>query len=461
MIEFVSELNEKLNSFIWGPFMCGFFVFVGIYFSFRMKFFQLFKLKFWWKNTIGSMTGEEKAKKVEDKNSISSFQAMTTALAATMGTGNIVGVATAVVAGGPGAVFWMWISAIFGMMTKYVEIFLSIKYRRKNEKGEWIGGPMVFIEKGLNMKWLSVAFSVLCILASFGMGNMSQANSAAEALKSVFGIGGGTTGVTMAVITSAVIAGGIKRIGRVTEAVIPVIAVLYTAGGILLIIMNFRNVPYAFESIFKGAFGIEAASGGILGYTVSKAIRFGVARGVFSNEAGLGSSAMAYAAAETSEIPRQSMWGIFEVFADTIVMCTVTALAILTSGVLGVKDVNGNFVDGAELTIMAFSESFGNFAGVFVCIGIVLFSFSTLVGWSYYGEKCVEYLFGLKGVKWYRVLFIIFIVTGCVLPLKLIWEVSDTFNGMMAVPNLVAVLVLGGEVVKETKKYFVRKHVQK
>lgn len=457
MMQTISEFNGKINSFIWGPFMCTLFVLVGVYFSVRTGFFQIFKARYWWNNTVKAIFTNKSVTKSNDKKSISQFQALTTALAATMGTGNIAGVSTAIVAGGPGAVFWMWVSAFFGMMTKYAEVVLSMKYRCKNEKGDWIGGPMVFIDRGLGVKWLAVMFAVFCIFASFGMGNMSQANSAASALNSAFGTDNLQVGIILAALTALVIMGGIKRIGFVTEKFVPFMAAVYTAGGIILIFMNYKNIPFAVESIIDGAFGIKAAGGGVMGYTVSQAMRFGVARGVFSNEAGLGSSSMAHAAADSKEPVRQAMWGIFEVFADTIVMCTITAFAILTTGVIGSRGADGSLLNGAALTISAFSEGFGNFAGVFISVGIVFFSFSTLIGWSYYGERCVEYLFGLKYTKYYKFIFIIFVVIGCVSSLDLVWEVSDTFNGMMSVPNLIAIMMMSGQVFDETKKYLHKK----
>lgn len=456
MMQMISEVNGKINSFIWGPFMCTLFVLVGVYFSVRTGFFQISKAKLWWNGTIMAIFKDKDVTTSSDKKSISQFQALTTALAATIGTGNIVGVATAIVSGGPGAVFWMWVSAFFGMMTKYAEVVLSMKYRCKNEEGHWIGGPMVFIERGLQVKWLAVMFAVFCLLASFGIGNMSQANSSASALNSVFGTNNFVVGVILAILISLVIMGGIKRIGSVTEKFVPFMAIVYIVGGIALVVMNYKNIPSAFESIFAGAFRLKSVGGGIMGYGIAQAMRFGVARGVFSNEAGLGSSSMAHAATDTDEPVKQALWGIFEVFADTIIMCSITAFAILTTNVVGTVSADGELVKGAALTILAFSKGFGSFAGIFISIGIVLFSFSTLIGWSYYGERCVEYLFGIKYTKYYKAVFVVFVVIGCTSSLDLVWDVSDTFNGLMAVPNLIALALLSGEVIKLTKEYLLK-----
>ncbi|MGL4791395.1 MAG: alanine/glycine:cation symporter family protein [Anaerotignaceae bacterium] len=453
MVDTITRINLVVNGFIWGPIMCVLFVCVGLLLSIRTNFFQFTKINLWWGGTIASIFKDKSVTTAKDHKSISQFQALTTALAATIGTGNIVGVATAIVSGGPGAIFWMWISAIFGMMTKYSEIILSMKYRYKNESGHWIGGPMVFIERGLKMKWLAVLFSIFCIFASFGIGNMSQANSMASALNSTFGFNTLAIGIVIAIIVALVIMGGITRIGQVTEKVVPFMALMYIIGGIVVIIFNAQHIPTAFTQIFEGAFRLQAVGGGIFGYGIARAIRFGVARGIFSNEAGLGSSSIAHAATDTEEPAKQAVWGVFEVFADTIVVCTITALAILTSGVVGTVDANGEVIKGAALTILAFSQTFGDFAGVFISLGIVLFAFSTILGWSYYGERSVEYLFGLGFSKVYRIIFILIIIVGCTSSLELVWDLSDTFNGLMALPNLIAVVALSGEVAKMTKSY--------
>lgn len=453
MLEKIAQTNAAINTFIWGPGMCVIFVAIGIYFSVGTRFFQISKFKMWWRGTIVALFKDKNVTETKDKKSISQFQALTTALAATIGTGNIVGVSTALVSGGAGAVFWMWVSAFFGMMTKYAEIILSMKYRYKDLDGRWNGGPMVFIEKGLGVRWLAVLFAFFCIFASFGMGNMSQANSMAGAINSTFGIETLHIGIVTAICTALVMMGGIKRIGRVTELTVPVMAFLYVVGGVIIIAMNYKNIPSAFVQIFEGAFSAASVGGGIAGYTISKAMRFGVARGVFSNEAGLGSSSIAHSASDTKEPVKQAMWGIFEVFVDTIVVCSITALVILTTGVLGATDGNGEIITGAGLTILAFSKGFGSFAGGFISVGISMFAFATLLGWSYYGERCVEYLFGLQYTFLYKMLFVIAIIVGCVSSLDLVWEISDTFNGLMAMPNLTAIILLSKEVFDATKRY--------
>ena len=453
MAETIFKINGVVNSFVWGPAMCALFVLVGIYTSIRCNMFQITQLKLWWNSTIMAVFKDKSVVSTEDTKSISQFQALTTALAATIGTGNIVGVSTAIVSGGPGAVFWMWVSAFFGMMTKYAEIALSMKYRYKNEKGHWIGGPMVFIERGLKMKGMAMIFALFCLLASFGIGNMSQANSMAGALNSAFGTNNLEVGIVIAIISALVIMGGIKRIGSVTEKLVPFMAMAYIIGGIVLIIMNIKAVPDAVVSIFQGAFRLKSVGGGVFGYGIAQAMRFGVARGVFSNEAGLGSSSLAHAATDTEEPIKQAMWGVFEVFTDTIVVCTITSLAILSANVVGTVGADGEMVKGAALTILAFSKGFGSFAGIFVSLGIVLFAFSTIIGWSYYGERCMEYLFGLKYTFIYKIIYVLVIVVGCTSSLELVWGLSDSFNGLMALPNLMAVLLLAGEVAKMTKEY--------
>ena len=453
-METITLINDSINGFIWGPIMCTVFVLVGIYISVRTNFFQVTRFGTWWRNTIASVFTDKKVLRTDDKKSISQFQALATALAATIGTGNIVGVATAIAAGGPGAVFWMWVSAFFGMMTKYAEIALSMKYRYKDERGEWMGGPMVFLEKGLGQKWLAVLFALFCMLASFGIGNGAQANSVASSLNATFNVPTLVTGIVLAVITALVVIGGIKRIASVTEKIVPFMAILYIVGGVILIIMNGEHIGMAFEQIFSGAFRLRSVGGGILGFTISQAMRYGIARGVFSNEAGLGSSSLVHSATDTNEPVKQAMWGCFEVFADTIIVCSITALSILTSQA---HMFSSN--KGAALTIEAFSHGFGGGAGAFVSIAIVLFALSTLIGWSYYGERGFQYLFGVKYIIIYKIVFIVVVVLGCTAELDLIWNISDTLNGLMAIPNLIGLIIMAGAVAKMTKEYFGRKQV--
>ena len=457
----VEKVNGAINGFIWGPIMCTIFVLVGILLTFRTRWFQLSRLGMWWKSTIAAVFTDKKVRKSTDSKSISQFQALSTALAATVGTGNIAGVATAIVSGGPGAVFWMWISAFFGMMTKFSEIALSMRYRYKNEKGEWQGGPMIFIEKGLGkkFKWLAVLFAIFATLASFGIGSAVQANSTAGALKEAFGFNPVIVGIVMALITAVVIIGGIKRIGKVTEILVPFMAILYIIGSVVLIAMNIGNLGNAFGSIFAGAFRFQAVGGGVLGFTIAQAMRYGVARGVFSNEAGLGSSAMAHSASDTKEPVKQAMWGIFEVFADTIVICTLTALTVLCTGVheKGLLDAAGNALSGAALSSAAFSSGFGQFGAIFMAIAMCLFAFSTVVGWSYYGERTYEYLFGSKTTIIYKVIFLCTIILGTATQLDLVWDIADTLNGLMAIPNLIGVVALSGTVAAMTKDYLKRR----
>lgn len=448
----VSQINQRINDFVWGPVMLIFFILVGIYFTVRTKFFQVTKIGLWLKSTIFAVFKRRDVRKTDDKKSISQFQALSTALAATIGTGNIVGVATAIVSGGPGAVFWMWISAFFGMMTNYAENTLGIKYRYKNEKGDWMGGAMVYIERGLGQKWLAVIFSVFCIFASFGIGNIAQGNSIASSLKNSFQIPPLVTGLVIAALAALVIIGGIKRIASVAEKIVPFMATVYIVGGLIVIFANIKGVPDAFTMIFKGAFSLKSAAGGVFGYGIAQAVRYGVARGVFSNEAGLGSSVMVHSASDVKEPVVQGMWGVFEVFTDTIIVCTITAVSILSSGVWQPEGT----LQGAALSSAAFSTVFGSWGGTFVSLAIMLFAFSTLLGWSYYGERGFEYLFGLKSTVIYKIFFIIVVVLGCVADLELVWDISDTFNGLMAIPNLIAITLLSPKVVEMTKDYLAR-----
>ena len=426
----------------------------GILLTVMAGFPQITKLGTIMKSTVGSLFGQDAHKK--DEASISPYQAVATALASTVGTGNITGVATAIVAGGPGAVFWMWVSALFGTMTKFAEVTLAVKFRQKNEKGEWVGGPMYYMENGLNMKWLGVIFACFATLASFGIGNMTQANSIAAALQQTLNIDPKVTGVVVMVIVAVVILGGIKRIAQVTEKLVPVMGVIYVALGIITIVMNAGKLPAAFAVIFQGAFNPSAVAGGVLGYTIMNAIRFGFARGVFSNEAGLGSAPIAHAASSTDNPVKQGMWGAFEVIFDTFIICTITALVVVMSGLWGPE---GAGLDGAALSIAAFQNSVGIFGAAGVTIGTVLFALSTLLGWSYYGEKSIEYLFKgssiVGGVKLgYKIVFILLTFVGSIGGLKLIWDIADTLNGLMAIPNLIALILLSGTVTKLVKEYF-------
>lgn len=457
-MEYVSEINAAVNRFVWGRGMLAVFLFVGVMFTVRTGFFQFTKIRVWFGQTIGEVFRNRRVRKTEDEHSISQFQSFCTALAATLGTGNITGVAAALIVGGPGAIFWMWVSAFLGMMTIYAENLLGIRYRYKNRKGEWVGGAMVYMERGLGGKWLAAVFAVFCILASFGMGNMTQANSMASGLKESFSIPPFLTGVFVALIVAAVVLGGVKRIAAVTEKVVPVVALFYMSGAILVLIHFREEVPRAFGMIFEGAFQMKAVGGGALGYSVRQAMKVGISRGVFSNEAGLGSSVMAHAASDVKSPVVQGMWGIVEVFIDTIVVCTMTALVILSSGVYQPQVYLQNMtrgianVDGTTLTGSAFSTVIP-WGDKFLAISIVLFAFATMVGWAYFGERTAAYLFGEKSAFLYKMLYVLMILPGCMMTPHLAWEVADTFNGLMALPNLTALILLSGEVVYITKEY--------
>ncbi len=382
------------------------------------------------------------------KGDISPFQALTTALAATIGTGNIAGVATAITLGGPGAVFWMWVSAFFGMMTKYAEVVLAVHFRQTRKDGSVVGGPMYFLEYGLNQKLLAVLFAVFGSLAAFGIGNMVQANSVADAVREAFAVPPLITGIVLAVGTGAVILGGIRRVAAITEKLVPLMAGFYMIGALIIVLTSISQVPAAFSSIIGNAFTGRAAVGGFAGAGVLQAVRFGVARGIFTNEAGLGSASIAHAAARTDHPARQGLWGIFEVFFDTHVVCTLTALVIMVTGVW-LEDL-----EGAALTTAAFNVGLPGPGGYIVAVGLVFFSFSTLVAWSFYGEKCFEYLAGNRWAVLYRLIWIPLIPIGAVGGLRAVWALADTLNGLMAIPNLIGLWGLSGIIIKLTREFF-------
>lgn len=441
----LERVNEVLNSVVWGPMMLILMISIGVYFTFKLRFFQIRKFKFVMKETIGNMFDKNQ----KSKEGISPFKSATTALAGTIGTGNIVGVSTALVAGGVGAVFWMWVSSFFGMMTKYAEIVLALHYKQKNDKGEIVGGPMYYIENGLGLKWLAVLFSIFCALAGFGIGNMTQINSMSESLNTAFGVDKLVVGIVVSLIVGLVIIGGVKRISNVTAAIIPIFGILYIIGSLIVILVNIEKIPYAFGEIFKEAFNIKSAGSGVLGYGIMKSIQYGFSRGVFSNEAGLGSAPIAHSASNAKTEVHQGLWGIFEVFFDTIVMCTLTALVIITTGVLD------DGLNGSNLTTIAFSKVFGDSAFLILSISISLFAFATLIGWCYYGEKSIEYIFkkSKNATLIYRFIYIILIIVGAVMQLDLVWSISDTMNGFMAIPNLIALVCLSKKVISITNKF--------
>lgn len=571
-IDTVAKVNGAVNGVVWGIPMLVLIIGTGIYMSVRTGFFQITRIKTWANETFLAIFKKKSVTKTDEKKAITQFQALSTALAATIGTGNIAGVATAVCIGGPGAVFWMWLSALFGMMTSFSENVLGIYFRKKNEHGEWSGGAMYYLEEGLKEKKglrhiakpLSVMFAIFCVLASFGIGNMAQSNSISSAMQSNFNIPTVVTGVVLAVIAALVVLGGIKRIAMVTEKLVPFMAIFYIAGCLIIFVMNFRHIPYVFSSIFKSAFSFSAVAGGVGGYIIKRAVTMGFKRGVFSNEAGLGSSVMVNCASDVKEPVIQGMWGIFEVFFDTIIVCTLTAFVILSSPANSVsfeealnnvstqpqyftinytdgetnlidsdinpkyivasddaeegtyteysaktvygqefpvkilnssnvsgendftfanvmelkgiqaKDANGNHltnengdpiidsveiteVNGVPLVTYAFSQRLGSVSGKILAVAILLFAFSTTLGWSFYGTKALEYLLGTKATIVYKIIFVLFIVIGCTMKLGLAWDISDTFNGLMALPNLIGILSLSGIVVAITKNYIHRR----
>ncbi len=571
-IDTVAKVNGAVNGVVWGIPMLVLIIGTGIFMSVRTGFFQITRIKTWANETFLAIFKKKSVTKTNEKKAITQFQALSTALAATIGTGNIAGVATAVCIGGPGAVFWMWLSALFGMMTSFSENVLGIYFRKKNEHGEWSGGAMYYLEEGLKdkkglrriAKPLSVMFAIFCVLASFGIGNMAQSNSISSAMQSNFNIPTVVTGVVLAIIAALVVLGGIKRIAKVTEKLVPFMAIFYIVGCLIIFVMNFRHIPYVFSSIFKSAFSFSAVAGGVGGYIIKRAVTMGFKRGVFSNEAGLGSSVMVNCASDVKEPVIQGMWGIFEVFFDTIIVCTLTAFVILSSPANSVsfeealsnvstqpqyftinytdggtnlidsdinpkyivasddaaegtyteysaktvygqefsvkilnsdtasgendftfanvmelkgiqaKDVNGNHltdengdpiidsieineVNGVPLVTYAFSQRLGSVSGKILAVAILLFAFSTTLGWSFYGTKALEYLLGTKATIVYKIIFVLFIIVGCTMKLGLAWDISDTFNGLMALPNLIGVLSLSGIVVAITKNYIHRR----
>ena len=467
----LTTVNGAINDFVWGIPMLVLLVGTGIFMTIITKVFQVSHIGHWFKNTLGSIFTNRHVTKHTEKGdkSISQFQSLCTALAATIGTGNIVGVAAAIAIGGPGAIFWMWIVAFFGMMTNFSENILGIYFRRKNKNNEWSGGAMYYLQDGLGGykhmkkfgKILAILFSAFAVLASFGIGNASQINSIAANMDAAFGIPSWVIGIILLALGGIIILGGLKRIASVTEKIVPFMALIYIVVAIIVICVNGRNVGPAFESIFKGAFGLQAVGGGIVGGGLSLALTYGMKRGVFSNEAGLGSSVMVHSNSNVKEPVRQGMWGIFEVFADTLIVCTLTALVVLTSGIIDLNSgaVTAAYADASTSTLVgqAFGTFFGNFGPGFVAIALLFFAFSTVLGWSHYGAKSFEYLFGEKAAIGYKVVFVAFIFVGATMDLTLAWDISDTFNGLMAIPNLIGVLALFPLVYKITKNYVDRK----
>ncbi|MDR0861337.1 MAG: sodium:alanine symporter family protein [Oscillospiraceae bacterium] len=448
MLHIISKGYAALQAVVWGPVMLAFFLFVGALFTVRTRAFQFTHAGQWLRVTLLSIFRNRSTRRTEDAHAISQFQSLCTALAATIGTGSVVGVTTAITTGGPGAVFWLWVSAALGMMTSYAENTLGIMYRYRDARGFWVGGAMVYIERGLGWKWLAVLFSAFCALASFGIGDMTQANSIAASLSAYFNVPPLVTGVVTMTLAGVVILGGIKRVASVTDKFVPFMAAFYILGGLVVIAANADALPAALTSIMREAFNFKAAGGGVLGYGISVAMKSGISRGVFSNEAGLGSSVAVHASSDVKDPATQGMWGIFEVFT-TAVVCTLTALVILTSGVYDAATYAVTRGAGLETGAALAGRAFGTaipFGGHFVALAIVLFAFSTILGWSFYGERSVAYLFGERCTIYYKLAFIAMILVGCVTSLETVWSVADTLNALMAVPNLIALTALAGKV---------------
>ncbi|MEI3102551.1 MAG: sodium:alanine symporter family protein [Oscillospiraceae bacterium] len=432
----------------------------GVLLTVRTGFIQFRRFGYAMKNTAGKMFKKAEA----GHEAVTPLQAVTTALAATVGTGNIVGTSQAIALGGYGAVFWLWLAALMGMVVKYSEVTLSVHYRQRDAHGDWVGGPMYYITNGMGAKWkwLAVVFAIFAVLASFGIGNMSQVNSITgsitDAINVFFSLSDSarTTvhwilGISMAILIAVILLGGIKRIGSVTEKLVPFMSVIYIVVCVVVLICHAQNIPGAFVKIFSAAFAPRAVMGAASGIALKQAIVWGLRRSAFSNEAGLGSAGIAHAAADAPSAVDQGLYGIFEVFMDTLVICSLTALTIICSGI----DISFGTKPGSELIMAAFSTVFGEkFSSLFVAVALMLFAFSTVLGWALYGTRCTQYLFGSKSIRVYQVIFAIIIVVGCVSPIDVVWDVADTFNGLMAVPNFVAIFALSGVVAKLTKEHF-------
>ena len=457
MLATIESINNVVNNFIWGVPAMICIVGVGLLLSIRTGFLQIRKFPYAMKVTIGRMLKKREA----SDGALTPFQAVCTALAATVGTGNIAGVAGAIAIGGPGAVFWMWISALLGMCTKFSEVTLAVHFREKNAEGDLVGGPMYYIKNGLKKQWhwLAYLFAAFGVLTVFGTGNATQVNTITTAIDSAlynYGVISEQNvstlnlviGIILAVLIGLILLGGIKRIGQVAEKLVPFMAVIYIILAIGVVILNYRNIPTVFASIFKGAFSPASVTGGAVG-SFFMSMKKGVSRGIFSNEAGLGTGSIAHACADTRKPVKQGFFGIFEVFADTIVICTLTALVILCSGV----SIDFGKAAGAELTIQGFTSTYGNWVSLFTAVAMCCFAFSTIIGWGLYGARCIEFLFSSKVIKPFMVVYSLVAILGATVDLGLIWSIADTFNGLMAIPNLIALFLLSGTVVKLIKEY--------
>ncbi len=457
LLETLLKFERHVNDFVWGPVMLALLVGTGVFLTFRTGWVQVRWFGYIMKNTVGSLFRKKDAQ--DHGSNLSPFQAVTTALAGTVGTGNIAGVTGAIFVGGPGAVFWMWVSAFFGMCTKYAEIALAMKFRDTGADGVHKGGPMYYIENGLgkSWKWLAVVFALLGGLASFGIGNIAQSSEIAGAASGLFGLSPMVTGIALTVLVAIVVIGGVKRIGQVTSLLVPFMSVFYVAAGIVVILMRITDIPGVFAAIFASAFSFEAVGGGVFGYAIMVAMKNGFARGVFSNEAGLGSAPIAHAASSTDEPAEQAIWGVFEVFFDTIVICSITAFTVLLSGFELGTDALETYASKGAAAVAAFNSILpGTLGGTIIQISLIFFALSTILSWSYYGERCWGYLSNdnkvITGI--YKIIFVLFCVVGATGSGQLMWNISDTLNGAMAIPNLIALLMLSGAVAAITKDYF-------
>lgn len=458
MLEKIESINNVVNNFIWGVPAMICIIGVGLVLSFRTRFLQIRKFPYAMKVTIGRMFRKKQAA----DGAMTPFQAVCTALAATVGTGNIAGVAGAIAIGGPGTVFWMWISALLGMCTKFSEVTLAVHFREKNDKGEFVGGPMYYIKNGLkkHWHWLAYLFAAFGVITVFGTGNATQVNTITTAIDSAlfnYGIISKDSvsninlviGIVLAVLLALILLGGIKRIGQVTEKLVPFMALFYVVLALGVVILNINHVPAVFKEIVEGAFSPASVTGGVVG-SFFMSMKKGVSRGIFSNEAGLGTGSIAHACADTRKPVKQGFFGIFEVFVDTIVICTLTALVILCSEV----PITYGQAAGAELTISGFTATYGNWVSLFTAVAMCCFAFSTIIGWGLYGARCIEFLFGTKVNKPFMFVYSLVAIVGATLDLGLLWSIAETFNGLMAIPNLIAVFLLSGVVVKLVREHF-------
>ena len=464
-MELIASINGAINNFVWGVPMLVLLVGGGILLTIRCKGVQFRKFGYAMKNTIGKIFKKGEAKEGE----ITPFQAMSTALAGTVGTGNIAGITTAVTLGGPGTIFWLWITALIGMATKYSEVLLAVKFREKNKYGDWVGGPMYYIKNGLgkNWKWLGAIFCIFAALAAFGIGNAVQVGNITDSVNTVIlsfnpDFSGQSTvnvvlGLILVVLTAIVLFGGIKRLGAVTEKLVPFMAVVYIVACVIVLVYYGAYLPAVFSKIFTGAFSPEGVTGGAVG-SVILVITWGVKRGVFSNEAGLGSAPMAHAATSETDPVKQGLYGIFEVFMDTIVICSLSGLTILFAAEGGALNLNIGTEGTTALNAQALGSVFTQKGGaIIIAVGLALFAFSTILSWALYGTRCCEFLFGSKAIKPYQIIFLVIIFVGATMELSLAWSIADTLNGLMAIPNLIALVGLSGVVVRETKRHFSEK----